>query len=73
MNTSRLANASGNWNNSSNAGAFHLNVNQSTSNTNTNIGAHFNIQKSSPKVLDSIMCYKDLKCLNSENVKYIAI
>ena len=37
VNASRLANAGGNWNNGSNAGAFHLNVNQSASNTNTNI------------------------------------
>ena len=42
VNASRLANAGGNWNNGSNAGAFHLNVNQSASNTNTNIGARLN-------------------------------
>ena len=43
MNASRLANAGGNWNNGSNAGAFHLNVNNDTSNSNTNIGSHFNV------------------------------
>ena len=43
VNASRLANAGGNWNNTSNAGAFHLNVNQSASNTNTNIGARLNV------------------------------
>ena len=40
MNASRLAHTSGNWNNGSNTGAFHLNVNNSTSNANTNIGTH---------------------------------
>lgn len=38
-NTSRVLNASGNWNNSANAGTFHVNTN-TTSNANTNIGSH---------------------------------
>ena len=31
---------SSNWNNTSNTGAFNLNVNNSTSNSNTNISSH---------------------------------
>lgn len=38
LNTSYLPIFSGNWNNGSNAGTFHLNVNNSTSNANSNIG-----------------------------------
>lgn len=54
VNDSRVANAGGNWNNGSNAGAFHLNVNNSTSNSNSNIGAHL-MSKTIPYILDSIM------------------
>lgn len=38
--SSNVANAGGNWNNTCNTGAFHLNVNNSPSNANTNIGSH---------------------------------
>lgn len=40
VNTSHLANFGGNWNNTSNAGVFQLNVNHSASNSNTNYSAH---------------------------------
>nr|DAQ52895.1 MAG TPA: hypothetical protein [Caudoviricetes sp.] len=39
MNTSHLANFSGNWNNGDNAGTFQLNVNHSASNSNSNYGS----------------------------------
>lgn len=35
---SRLPNCGGNWNNTSNAGVFYVNLNNTRSNTNTNIG-----------------------------------
>jgi len=38
--TSCVTNFGSNWNNSSNAGTFQLNVNNSTSNSNSNITAH---------------------------------
>ena len=38
--TSCVAKFGSNWNNTSNAGTFHLNVNNATSNSNTNITAH---------------------------------
>lgn len=53
-NASRFANAGGNWNNTSNAGAFHLNVNNSATNTNTNIGAHLTSFNTS-RTFNSIM------------------
>lgn len=34
----RIPNRGGNWNNSSNAGVFYLNLNNPRSNVNTNIG-----------------------------------
>ena len=55
VNTSRLAHTSGNWNNGSNTGAFHLNVNNSTSNANTNIGTHL-MYFNNPFLYQSIMC-----------------
>ena len=56
MNASRFTNAGGNWNNTSNAGTFHLNVNNDTSNANANIGSHFNVNYiKSPNLLKSIM------------------
>ena len=39
VNASQLANFSGNWNNTDNAGVFQLNVNQTASNTNANYSA----------------------------------
>ena len=39
VNADQLANFSGNWNNTGNAGVFQLNVNQTASNTNTNYSA----------------------------------
>ena len=40
LNTSCVAYFSGNWNNDTNAGTFHLNVNNTASNSNANITAH---------------------------------
>lgn len=40
LNASCVTYFSGNWNNTSNAGTFHLNVNNATSNSNANITAH---------------------------------
>lgn len=38
--STHVANVSGNWNNGSNTGLFHLNLNNATSNSNSNIGSH---------------------------------